>query len=522
MKSLLLSLIASLLVSQVALAQKTSPKPKSAMPSFFGHYPIAVESGGYNFQTMDNTVVAEYVMKQFDEVRKEDLVFLNNAITKLNSNYATLVELFYNKQDGLKTISANAYSCVNAKNPLTPPQFLELKNKYEETELNYSNTLATIDAIPNAMMSSVKGHAGLTENKAKELRANFEKISLEGVKTYYQGELAKLKKEAETTKACIKFPSGAEYQQVGLFDLTKFNEFKPYGAVDINAKRKQRDQLRASNQTAADRTFDSTINPLTRKMIDAVITEFGKKASKYRFNPNTDGKSAAVKDLERIFFVRSALRNLYGMQLGTLDIDYKYITANIDQLMNSSIKFTGIISRKLVDKASDGVDHGLIALEDRIFNALKTMSFKNKDFMASGVSTFSRLSSIVTWMRGKNTEVSINEPVLAMMLADVQEELMLAAGRNGGRAGVQESYEARYKINANWSNEIEYYFLAQMEGRNEPEHDNQDPNTIMGAKNNAMRALDDREAFFTQARELDIMIKNLEDPANTAKKKSRL
>ncbi len=96
-------------------------------------------------------------------------------------------------------------------------------------------------------------------------------------------------------------------------------------------------------------------------------------------------------------------------------------------------------------------------MQDLAYNALSTQTGKSLPVLKGDTPFFSRISSALTYFSGNSQEAQANQLVLILLVADIEEELLL--GRPDGLKSVREHYRSRYFSNE--QNKIYYRKLAQ-------------------------------------------------------------
>ncbi|MBL7713932.1 MAG: hypothetical protein JNL01_00605 [Bdellovibrionales bacterium] len=493
-------------------------------PMAYGSFPVAIGAGTYNYQSLDKTRIIDALIAQNEKVRGEDMTALAEMVQQLNLSFTGMLQVVYGATDatGKKTlIGLTEHSVKSGYNPtkkdgkLTLTDFMQLKFELDRRAAMVRNNIATIDAIPS-MLTTANTDVGMKDADVAKLRKNFEGVSLAPLKAHYNKQLDALLAETEKLKFGIKLAEEKlpVYFQTGFANTTELLSKRAYSKEDF-AKMKDDATNAAADALLPIREIHKTLNLSILKQMQTEIDVFGKKGS-YRIELNTSGFENSIKLIEEMFYVRSTLRMIYGMNLGGFRVVYQKKALHWDKLNNSSIVFDNGF-------ATDPSE--LTRQQDAMFLALNTMNDFNGiddkgkvdpskktgyDFsklLSKDVNTFSKVMSIWTFLKGKTREVSINHVLLTLMLADTQEELMLVS--SAGHEGIRESYNRRYRNGADWTKARDFYFPKPGTLKT-PEQKNVDPKTLVGANNIAKAALDKSMDAYSISAEIEAALELLE------------
>ena len=508
--------VAALLLTVASPSLVLAQRPQNPTSGIYGPV-IPVQSGNYKFVQLDQNGVLKDILGQTNKIQEQDLQAAKDMIAGLNNNFKDLVAFIYGGADsqgntlpGLKIRGQKtSINMLDLNNKIEINEFLEIKNEFEQRSTLFSNNIATFDSIVDVLVNAKTTKIELTDVQLGELRKNFQGLNFSKFKAHYAEQLAKINSDVASFTFGLKMPGTAPaYKQVGLVNIDELIAKNPYSEDDFRNMQKESLKIR-SKITDEQLAIDQTLNAVTFKQIRTVIDQFGVSDS-YRYNQNFQGREDAIKQLEEAFYVRSALRMIYGISLGAFQINYDKKALNLDYLfMKSKISWkTNMVTRNQSE---------LTAQQDLLFQAFDNMSKRNltgatdkkdpydmKQILAPGKTMFSRASTVVAFLKGKTNEVSINVVVLGLLLADVQEELMLAG--SGGHPAIKKSYTSRYKLTGGWEDAKAAYF-GDAEERT-PEQLSANANTLMGAVNHTTLALDSISEKLRRGQEL---LKTLED-----------
>ncbi len=467
-------------------------------PFFMQGYPIQIAPGSYNFNALDQTKVADYVLKQFEKVRGEDRAIIENAIKSLNEKYVAMTTLVYGN-GGLSQKSVNSSANpASSSGKLTVRDVMQLQLDFDRNLSLFANDVATIDALPQ-MLSAVRYEPNLATAAVDQLAGNLKNVNFEQFKTYYSGQVSNLKSAIDRMDFGILLPSGAPFMQHGLSDLTELKKQKLFSARDIQELQLKVGRLRAAMNTV-NTGIAQTMHPAMLKMLRNVITQFGER-NRYRTDENDSGRKQAIKNIEELFYVRSGLRAKYGIPLGAIKVNYTMYAGNADKMLSTLVLDAGI-ARSIDELTTD---------QNNLFNALEGLNYRSaRALFKPGRTFFSRVSGIVSMLKGQSNTVAIKTVLLPFLLQDVAEEVMLST--SAGWNGVLDGYKKRYntKDGGDWAAARMMYFPKTTEKTGSAQQTRMDVDSIIGLKNVADLLFSSKLADISDARDIEKQLEALQ------------
>ncbi len=412
---------------------------------------LTLSPGTYDHRNLDATAVTEWVVKQFDQVRREDKALITNSINSLNARYESLLQAVYGPK-GLVGLSNN--STLDPLNPAgkpTPREFAKIKTDFDGLLSVVRNEVATVGMLAS-LLKDASYEPNATEVKLNEIKKNLDGIDFSLLQGHYERQLKELLGEVEKLDFRIKLPvEGVYYAQKGIADLSGLRRQKLYSPDELKKLRHDMLQYQAKN-AALQNTVNKAMHLPMLKIMNTVIQQFGEK-EKYRVRLNQPGMEDAIKRIEDLFFVRSYIRALYGVSLGSFKVRYDKKSFNRD-----------LLSGVEIDSGSDSTVRSLDELtvtQDNVVSALRNMQIKDlnvDEIFGKGHNLVSRVASAITILRGNGQTVHIKALLLPFILNDIQEELMLAGSE--GADGVKALYKRRYRTQTEprWAQARDAYF----------------------------------------------------------------
>ena len=317
----------------------------------------------------------------------------------LNLAFKNLLLNEVNGPRGLKTLS-NQSMASSSKN-LTVTTYMASVNKFEESLSNLKRTIRSANKL------------------SKELKKN------------YEDQLNELENQMNALQFRLILPSGSVMTQQGL-TYSNLKDMNLYSSDEINQMRNEMTSKRAF-QTLGQQQIDQGLNKFTLQKMYQFVDAFG-SSQRYRSQSNTDALKQAKEDLDETFWLRSHLRSVYGMKLGSFGIKYNKRWFNLDYLLGpNSMELLSQVIRN---------ENDLMSMQDLAYNALETYTGKSAKVLKLSTPFFARISSFKTFLQGSRQETSMNSYILKLMIADIEEEKMLGTG--GGLRKIREHYRSRF------------------------------------------------------------------------------
>ena len=326
-------------------------------------------------------------------------------------------------------------------------------------------------------------------------------IDLSELILHYQRKVQELDSRAAALNFSIVLPTGAIAKQQGL-DPTTLRQMNLYTADQLIAMREKATTLKIM-RTSDRRRINQTLNQFTVAKIQAFLNAYG--ATQKHRDRNTEAQiDAARKELEEMMWLRSYIRAVYGMKIGSyglVDVHKKWF--NMDSFGRTALRFSG---QPIYD------ENTLMVQQDLALAVVAGQEGKNAEILSLSTPFFTRIASVLTFFSGEKQWAAVNVQVLKLLIADIEEERIL--GRAGGLRELRVHYKRRYyssKADEAYYQALADAYLPSAADEDDPEADvvSVDSHSMRGVLGAALVALENQEDRINQAQAIEATLHQL-------------
>ncbi|HLE11049.1 MAG: hypothetical protein A2504_01875 [Bdellovibrionales bacterium RIFOXYD12_FULL_39_22] len=378
---------------------------------------VNLQNGATTFETFDRGELEAKFLDLLSERQKEDRDYILDAVEKLDAAFADLIESDLMVVQDLANRSSAGGEIIDYK------EFFSATKNLKSAELRIQNKIKTLTALP-----SIVGSAPAAQLEGSVVSIpNYGNMDFSPLIEHYTTQLNEQMAAARALRILVSLPNG----QTKYVEKLEVKTDQPLTAAQLNEMRNEAAMLRIIEDVDA-RSID-TYNQFTKASIYEFIRTFG-ISQKRRLDLNSEGMAKTLQALEEAFWTRSYLRSVYGVQLGTFAIEYNKQQLNWDFFASSnSLQFVSEFVRDTNE---------LIAFQDKIYTALITQESRSKKLIGEEISLLAGINSFKTMLAGDRSLAKANSLILKLMLADLEEELIVSKG--GGLKEMREHYRKRY------------------------------------------------------------------------------
>ncbi len=388
-----------------------------------------IQSGDYNFQNFD---VNEF-QKQLIGIRKEDRDYFISATKKINESFTRYVQEAVYGEKGLKRYSDKSlYSGGTVL--ISAQDFLSAVNEFTSRKTVLESEIKSLVALGASLPKDVN----LSSRKNGNTAQNFGQINFSSIETYFMSEIQKLTQFVSNLGYLIQLGNNLPHQIVPNTGMGLVLDAPEILLSDEAMEKYQNDMIRFKHWEAKDYGTIDDFAVFTRRMAMNFIDTYG-TTERYRFTDKKE-RNKAKDDLIEIFWVRSYLRVLYGMPLGTFYVDYEKRLANFEVLASKTKGIVNSFREEIVWEQDK-----FVRLEQNYRNILNVVDQRSVGILDGNAPLLHRLNAAMSWVGGNQELNRVLSLAFKILAADFHEEKLLR--KPGGLALLKKFYNERYYSN---------------------------------------------------------------------------
>lgn len=422
------------LALMVCVSQAQQAPAAGGVP-FVGVTPIVAQPGQYEINSRDVSKAMSEVIERVGKVQDSDLRYLDSVVSELTKSANA-----YNKLlavDDFKKLSDKAYSKVTSGNAgVSVEEFLEVLNRVREARLTIETNLQLLTSVSGALPSDAVINDGKVSNKLPSPR----NIDFSKVTEAVMGRVSAVEKIASNYPFVIVHSEGLQVIEAN--SGTALNPVLNFPLMTGERVRQLQAQVRVL--TTPSEEFELAAEShgnLTKGLIAKFIKNYG-QSEKYRPRDERDeeARKEAFTNVVNAFWMRSYLRKVYGIRLGALiPANYKKRYLNIDKYLVLSDQLTQFKEEVGPSQVDDGT---LADAAENIRQVMETVDERAAKIMTGDASFLAKVNSFVTFLKGERPTAECLVLVMALVAADIKEELDLSLG--GGLEALVAGYHQRW------------------------------------------------------------------------------
>ncbi|AMO57698.1 hypothetical protein GZ77_13650 [Endozoicomonas montiporae] len=240
--------------------------------------------------------------------------------------------------------------------------------------------------------------------------------------------------------------------------------------------------------------IDESINRFTKQALETYVDTFG-TSERFRVGYDQEGRIKAAVALEEAFWVRSYIRSVYGIKIGSIPVEYPKYILNADYYLGSTT-----IGSHPIRKTSQLTD-----ASNRAKEAEASLHDTNTHYIGA------LLKHLTTMATGSSKETTAKKFIITLVKQDLDEELELS--KPGGLRVVRENYRKRFYPTPTEKKYIkdreELFFYTPDSDDIEADVGVVDSDTLRGVIKQCIASLEMMESRLNEARSLRMTIETL-------------
>lgn len=408
---------------------------------------LGMEAGEYDINNYNQSDLERNYLDKFSDRQIEQKSFVSSTVNSINESFKLLIkDALLGETESLEVIATKS-KAGESTNYL---DFLTVKMRYERHLANIELLLGSITKVPGAIKSVEEANAGKKGLVKLPGLVSGETIDFGPLLAHYRNQIDGYNKMLREHQYYINVFN----------EMPKWVNFDYEGPeVKLSAHEigKLRDKAFAIRTGA---TLDSDGNILHaekrrhRRTLDALTHQAIKQVHQITTQHGTEEKwrliteqqqeiiNKNLSDVEEIFWARSRLRMVFGMQIGTFNIDYSKAKFHADVILTKTKDLVAFQTPHIWEQAK------LVALRDAAYHAKNRLiertakvNFNLKKFQIyeEGTPFLNQIATTTTFLTGNRPLANIKAWLVELIANDIEEENLVARARWGEMI-------ARYKL----------------------------------------------------------------------------
>lgn len=391
----------------------------------------AIEAGDYNFTSYDQGKLKENYLDKFREGQTEQKKYVERTVNEINLMFGMFLEETIYGDFGMQKMYDD--SVKGSKIIDFETEYLATGRSFKKAVASIKNKIGSLTAVPGALQASTDVAA--EEVGIVKLPGLLEGIDFSDIIAHYESQILAFEEYFEKGRYKVRSTIGDAVAE-GL-------NWAPPITINADEIAKKKREILGKRALHSDPSYTRDLGSFVsfaKKEVNAFVDTYG-TTERWRVQTAEQirNREESLKMIQEHFWMRSYLRDTFGVQMGTFKLNYKKSIANIDILTTDTADLLSFDSNTVWETKD------MIRLKQNMMNLLNRARERSQDIFGEGVDTFDRIASAVTFFKGKAPLAKVNAWMLELIANDVNEELMLA---NGDYMGLRAHYTQRYMSSA--------------------------------------------------------------------------
>ncbi|MBT4790834.1 MAG: hypothetical protein HON90_04635 [Halobacteriovoraceae bacterium] len=400
------------------------------------------------YRNVDVSSLLNIKLKELSSREKEQIQMMKQAIADINSKLTVLINKHIQPMKKAMSTATDASKALK-KTDGSFTKFYDIYDGYINARTMFEVALSNLEILPDSLSSSSNvNFNGSVESYPSIINQS----AFNGVVANFRDALTQVESELVNKVALINYDDTAPVP-FGFDELEQARANIYFSTGELEALREKSVLMLArmgKQQNAIEKAFNMKIlNEMT-----SFVNRWGIERAGRLTEHNAPQFEEDYKDLEKYFYIRSSIRIIFKVPLGSYGIKHELKSFNLENIGSdvSNVIFSGTKSISTSEDLKDA--------QDKVVNKLAVLNLRlasqdmrtNKEAFELGsqltqiftgdAKFMERLLGGISVTKGEMSKIKANEAILQLILTDIKEELLMH--KFGGDMKLKIAHKARY------------------------------------------------------------------------------